>query len=87
LLAEYCYIIKARKDTNTQPCHGSCGSLPPSLSAAARIQFQATLYGVCSGRSDTWTGCSPSTRVFPCRYHSTDMPYSCMSYATDAVWS
>jgi hypothetical protein len=55
------------------------------LTAKARVQFQASLCGICGGQSDNGTGsCSIST-VFRCQYHSTDTPYS-FKHLSLTVW-
>jgi hypothetical protein len=41
-----------------------------------KVWFQAFECGICGGQSDTWTGFSLSTSVFPCQYHSTSAPHS-----------
>ena len=40
------------------------------------VQSQASQDGICSVRSGTGTGLSPSTSVVPCQYHSTTASYS-----------
>jgi hypothetical protein len=44
------------------------------LTAEARVRSRASLCGICDGQSDTGTGFSPSTSVFPCQFHSTGAP-------------
>jgi hypothetical protein len=31
---------------------------------------------ICGGQSDTYTGSSPSTLIFPCQYQSISAPYA-----------
>jgi hypothetical protein len=45
---------------------------PPT--AEARVRSRVSPCGTCGGQSDTETGISPSTSVFPCQYHSTGTP-------------
>jgi hypothetical protein len=49
------------------------------LTAEARVRSQVIPCEICRGRSVTGTGFSPSTSVFPCKYHSTNAPYSSSS--------
>jgi len=46
------------------------------LTAEARLQSEVSPCEICGGQSDSGTGSSGSTSVFPCRYHSTNAPYS-----------
>ena len=48
--------------------------------AETRVPSQASPCKVCGGQGGTETGLSPSTSVFPFRYHSTNTAYS-TSYA------
>jgi len=41
------------------------------LAAEAQVRIQAGPCRICSRQSDTKTGFSPNTSVFPCQYHST----------------
>ena len=41
-----------------------------------RVQIQVSLCGNCGEKDDKRTRFSPSTTVFPHKYHSTDAPYS-----------
>jgi hypothetical protein len=45
----------------------------------ARVRSQANASAISGGQSGTVTGFSPSISVFPCRYHSTNAPYSSSS--------
>jgi hypothetical protein len=47
-----------------------------SLDAEAWVQSQTNLCGICGGHISIETGFSPSTSMFYCHYHSTDVPYS-----------
>jgi hypothetical protein len=54
-------------------------SLRP-LTADARVRAPVNACGICGGQSDTGTGFSPSTSVFPCQYHST------VALQTHIIW-
>ena len=41
------------------------------LTAEARLQSEVSSCEICVGLSDSGTGSSGSTSVFPCQYHST----------------
>jgi hypothetical protein len=45
-----------------------------SLTAKARVRSRGSPCGICGGQSGTGTRFSPSTLVFPCKFHSTDAP-------------
>ena len=45
------------------------------VNPAKRVQFQAAPFRIWGGPTDTGRGFPPSTRVFPCQYHSTIDPY------------
>ena len=57
------------------------------VTAGARVRSHVRPCEICGAQSDTGTGLSPSTSVFPCQYHSTNAPYSssstCCSYQKD----
>ena len=40
------------------------------------VWCQVTAFGICDGQSGTETGFSLSTSVYPCHYHSMNVPYS-----------
>jgi hypothetical protein len=44
------------------------------LTAEARVRSRVSLCGICGGQSDTGTGFSPSTSVFPSQFYSTGAP-------------
>ena len=46
------------------------------LDAEARVWCRVSLCQICDGQIGTGTGFSPSTSVFPCRYHYTNASYS-----------
>jgi len=46
------------------------------LTAEARLQSEVSWCEFCGGQSDSGTGSSGSTSVFPCQYHPTNAPYS-----------
>jgi hypothetical protein len=41
------------------------------LTAENRVRARAKLYLICGGQSDTGTGLSSGSSVFPCHHHST----------------
>jgi hypothetical protein len=45
---------------------------PPT--AEARVRSRVSPCGICGGQSDTGTGFSLSTSVFPCQFNSTGVP-------------
>jgi hypothetical protein len=47
-----------------------------TLTAEARVRARVDPCGICGGQSGTGAGFSQSSSVFPCRYHSTIVPYS-----------
>jgi hypothetical protein len=44
------------------------------LTAKARVRSRVSPCRMCGGQSDTGTGFSLSTSVFPCQFHSTGAP-------------
>ena len=46
------------------------------LTVEARFRSKVSPCEICGGQSDTGTGFSPNTSVFPCQYHSISAPYS-----------
>jgi hypothetical protein len=44
------------------------------FTSEARVRSRVSPCGVCAGQSDTGTGFSSSTSVFPCQFHSTGAP-------------
>jgi hypothetical protein len=45
---------------------------PPT--AEAQVRSRVSPCGICGGQSDSGTGFSPSTSVFPCQFHFTGAP-------------
>jgi hypothetical protein len=52
------------------------GQLVSRLTTDAWVQYQASSCEICGEQSDSGTGFSPCTSVFPCQYHSIIAPYS-----------
>jgi hypothetical protein len=50
------------------------------LTAEARVRARVNPCGICGGQSDTETGFSPSSSVFPSIYHST------VALQTHIIW-
>jgi hypothetical protein len=48
-----------------------CGPESFSRMAQTRVRARVSPFRICSGRSGSVTGLSPSLSVFPCQYHST----------------
>ena len=59
-------------------CHRSCLTAPPLNLPCSEspVRFYTIPCDVCGGKSETITGFSPSTAVFPCQYHSASAPCS-----------
>jgi hypothetical protein len=41
------------------------------LTVEARVRSRVSSCAICGRQNDTGTGFSPSTSVFPCKFHST----------------
>ena len=51
----------------------------PFKAIAPPLQFQVSSCDIYGGLSDTGTGSSPVTSVFPCLYYYTNVPYASSS--------
>jgi hypothetical protein len=58
-----------------------------SLSAEARVWFQPSPHGVCSGISGNGRGFPPNTLVFPFHYHSTTAQYPYITHIKLALYN
>jgi len=47
----------------------------------ARVQCHASPNETTGVQSGTGTSISPTTSIFPCQYHSTDAPYSFITFS------
>ena len=68
----------SHKHTHTHTRHNDMAQAD-SRWPEARVQLQARSCGIYDS-SGTRTGFSPSISFFPCLYHSTSAPYSCINH-------
>ena len=59
---------------------------PHHFTAEVRVRFVNNLRMGCGRQSNTWTGFSVRTSIFPRQYHSTSAPHNASS-ATEAIQS
>jgi hypothetical protein len=76
-----CYVRARKQETKGKMrCYKVCAMVQAvghrSVTVEARVRLQSSPCEICGEKSGNGVCFSPTTSVFPCRYHTTNDPYS-----------